>query len=335
MYIQAKGLPIGNRLSGLLADVFVSQIQSSVMSNFVNIPCFRYVDDFLVITNNEQSATQILNAYNSNGGGLKFEMEKPDAHGSIPYLDFSLNVTNGNPVISFYQKPCKKPLFIHADSAVPKSSFLSMIRNERQRIIHRCTKTDARLKCLNSFNIMLKQRGHQIPNRNLTTKTQITDKSSPKFFLNIPFVNDGIDKMVKKSLEPLGVKIIISHKLTRLRNLLKPRKVGTQRNGSCQICGLRSMDCTATHVVYKMTCKKCNEFYIGSTWRRLHLRIREHKSIKSSLVYQHKCKGEWHTEVLYRTNHVQKMRLMEALIIKDLKPGVNGKETIFDKHVVI
>jgi predicted transposase YbfD/YdcC len=98
---------------------------------------------------------------------------------------------------------------------------------------------------------------------------------------------------------------------------------------------MKERDCASTYVVYKMKCKKCNEFYIGSTWRRLHQRIKEHKTIKSSLVFQHRCKDSWENSILYKTNHVQKMRFMEAIMIRDLKPMVNGKETIYSGHIVI
>ena len=224
-------------------------------------------------------------------------------------------------------------MFIHAESAIPRSTFESMIRNERDRILSRCTTLGTKTKSLDAFNQMLKNRGHETRYRNVPRKALTIDES-PKFFLNIPFVSDVVDSMIRKSLQPLGLRVIISHKNTRLKNLLTSRPKPTEVK-FCKVCGLKEFECEATHVVYKMQCNKCNNFYIGSTRRTLHQRLKEHATIKSSLVYQHHCKDRWHTTILYRTNHVQKMRLMEAILIKDQKPQVNGKETIFSGHIVI
>ena len=190
-----------------------------------------------------------------------------------------------------------------------------------------------RMESLDTFNKILKSRGHETKYRTVPKKAS-TNSVSPKFFLNIPFVGDIVDNMIRRSLRPLGLNIIISHKNTRLKNLLKthPKSNGLK---FCGVCGQKVPDCEATHVVYKMVCTKCNKFYIGSTRRTLHQRLKEHVTIKSSLVYQHPCKTKWDTSILYRTNHVQKLRFMEAIFIKDLKPQVNGKETIFTGHIVI
>jgi predicted GIY-YIG superfamily endonuclease len=88
--------------------------------------------------------------------------------------------------------------------------------------------------------------------------------------------------------------------------------------------------------VYKMECTSCESNYIGSTWRRLHQRVREHLSQRGSLVYQHNmvCKSEWRTSILYECHHLQQLRFMEAMAIKKLSPNLNGKDNLFDSHIV-
>jgi hypothetical protein len=187
LFIQTKGLPIGNRLSGILADIFVSKIQIMTMSQFPTTQCFRYVDDFLLITNEENSAHCIKDAFNSNVSGLKFEIEIPDDNNPIAFLDFTLQIVDSKPIFSFYQKSCKKQLFVHSKSALPKSTFENMIGNEKDRILKRCTNLGTKMKSLNTFFHMLKNRGHDVRYRKSYKTASNSDKSAPKFFLNIPF----------------------------------------------------------------------------------------------------------------------------------------------------
>ena len=42
-----------------------------------------------------------------------------------------------------------------------------------------------------------------------------------------------------------------------------------------------------SHVVYKVDCKNCNEFYVGMTCRRLEQRMKEHSQSDASALFQH------------------------------------------------
>ena len=44
-----------------------------------------------------------------------------------------------------------------------------------------------------------------------------------------------------------------------------------------------------SHLVYKINCTQCSEFYIGMTCRRLKDRLSEHASSESSAVFKHTC----------------------------------------------
>ena len=45
--------------------------------------------------------------------------------------------------------------------------------------------------------------------------------------------------------------------------------------------------CSKSHVVYKVNCSQCQEFYIGMTCRRLKDRLLEHSSSDASALYNH------------------------------------------------
>ena len=328
LYIQFKGLPIGNRLSGLLADVFISHVKKVAMSPYQGVPCFRYVDDFLVFGRNEDQADEIKNAFNAVHNSVQFEIEKPENDGLIHFLDFSIKIINGNPHFVFYQKPSRKPMFVHARSALPKSTFKYFIQNEKTRIHDRCSDENERKICLNRFNQTLSFRGHK--SINLKPFKHQRDLHGPRFFLNIPFINNKTNNLIRSTLRHLGLRISIIHKSNTLNSLIKRRSVSSQN--VCQQC--RMVGCDTTHVVYKMSCDQCNQFYIGSTIRKIHFRVREHLHSRSSMVNQHRCQSTWTTKILYISHHVQRLRYMEALCIKEQRPLINTQENLFQKHIL-
>ena len=145
--------------------------------------------------------------------------------------------------------------------------------------------------------------------------------------------------MIKKALQPLGLRIHLSHKGKHLKDLISSNKCNNiQPPCDLRKCEVKRKDCTRTHVVYEVKCNKCNPCYIGSTKRRLHQRIKEHLFMqKSSLVYQHKAKcknDEWTTRILYTSHNIQQLRFMESILIKRVMPSINGKESVFKDHIV-
>ena len=86
-------------------------------------------------------------------------------------------------------------------------------------------------------------------------------------------------------------------------------------------------------VVYKITCKTCNEFYIGETTRCLCRRVHEHKECAESSTYHSSVyKHQMETghiidfdglEILDSASNVHKLRLKEMLHIIKLKPKLN------------
>ena len=50
---------------------------------------------------------------------------------------------------------------------------------------------------------------------------------------------------------------------------------------------------TKTNLHYRLICLKCHNFYIGSTIRQLHIRIKEHLNTRASSFHKNliKCKN--------------------------------------------
>ncbi|CAF1507172.1 unnamed protein product, partial [Rotaria sordida] len=90
-YKQKTGLPMGNTLSPILADIYMDEYKKQHLHE-VNIPnkIWRYVDDILIITKmNKPQLEKYVHYLNKIRGTIKFtsEFEQND---QINYLDTML-----------------------------------------------------------------------------------------------------------------------------------------------------------------------------------------------------------------------------------------------------
>jgi predicted GIY-YIG superfamily endonuclease len=153
------------------------------------------------------------------------------------------------------------------------------------------------------------------------------DHSSKVFYLSVPFINDGVNRLVRKAIAPMGLNIRLAHKGLKLQSWIKPQQ---KRPNNCLLrkCFLKTKDCCQTNVVYESKCTTCNASYIGSTLRNLHIRINEHHNLRSSAMFQHRlvCQGEWITSFISRGKDVTDLRLKEAILINSKRLMLNKKE---------
>ena len=88
-------------------------------------------------------------------------------------------------------------------------------------------------------------------------------------------------------------------------------------------CGSR----LALALFYKITCNKCQEFYIGSTIRPFHDRLKEHQTKEESSVriHQQQCQADFKYEIIARENDAIKLRFKEAMLITKQKATINSR----------
>jgi hypothetical protein len=336
IFFQKQGLPMGNRLSGILADLFIDKIvrETYVLLNF-HRPTYRYVDDLLILTKGEIDAQQIFLAFNNNHYGIKFTLELP-VNNEIAYLDFKIHITDeGEPKFDFYRKEARKDNFVNAKTALPQGTIKNIAAAEWTRIHNRCSHNDNLAKHKLDFLNRLRKNGHQ-PNilRSRGSNTVANNSSEPTFFLSIPYVNDEIEYKVKNSLKGLGVKIQIAHKGKKLRHMMTQRKDEMKCN--MKGCKLQNKLCYVRGAVYEIKCDQCGNSYVGSTWRYLHTRFKEHLNQKASPIYLHnqRCNGLLKVKLLDTDENIQRMRIKEAIIIKQQKPTLNVKDDLFRSHIL-
>jgi predicted GIY-YIG superfamily endonuclease len=221
---------------------------------------------------------------------------------------------------------------------------MNYVQNEWRRILRKCDRHGIQKAKMffqsklrkNDYPEKLVKRWTSNVSRDILHRNNSNGNNDKSFYLSIPFVNDGINKKIMRSLQPLGLKIRLSHKNYKLKSWLKA--INNQPKLSCSLanCKLKDKNCLKSMVVYKCTCK-CGANYIGSTERHLHVRIKEHFSLHNSAIYQHRldCDNEWFTQILTHGNDLTDLRLKEAILIKKQRPSLNRKEEYVHFNLVV
>ena len=81
---------------------------------------------------------------------------------------------------------------------------------------------------------------------------------------------------------------------------------------------------------YRLICLKFHNFYIGSTIRALHIRIKEHLNTRASSFNKHLFKFEnndnnYSIKIEPIVRHVGHLRIKETLLIAKLLPQINSR----------
>ena len=130
---------MGNRLSGILAELFIDKVVKEIRQNSNTYqPIFRYVDDILIFAKDENDANELCTSFNNNPYGIKFTLELPE-NLEIAYLDFKVKVDDdGVARFDFYRKPTRKDNFVNAHTTLSNRAIGNIIDNEWRRIPNRC-----------------------------------------------------------------------------------------------------------------------------------------------------------------------------------------------------
>ena len=109
VFCQKECLPMGSRISGILAILFMDRLETIALSSHLSIsPYRRYVDDIYLQTTDEEMADQFHHTMNKLHPKLKFEIEKPETtpNGlSLSLLDFKVTISKDDKSsFEFYKK---------------------------------------------------------------------------------------------------------------------------------------------------------------------------------------------------------------------------------------
>ena len=290
---------MGSNISGILAILFMDKLETIALSSHLLIsPYKRYVDDIYIQTTNEEMANQFHHMMNNQHPKLKFEIEKPqktpNGH-ALSLLDFKVTISKeGKSSFEFYKKAAKKPLFVHHQSALPQKSKINFIHNERKRIEDRCSTNSTSEKHQQILDNILRLNGYPENNINQSKHSQRQQKEPQSVntewsYLKIPYISDRLNHKITNIFQKEGIPLRIVHRSFTLRRALShntTKRACTRNN--CPIANTKL--CLLRNAVYQIICNKCNQFYIGSTTRFIHDRVKEHLNNENSSVKKtHLC----------------------------------------------
>jgi hypothetical protein len=276
---------MGSSVSPILAILFMDTLERRVfLSNQWISSYSRYVDDIFILTLNKEKAQEIHTTMNTLHPDIQFEVEYPTDENTLRLLDFEVQTDkhSGALTFQFYKKKARKNVFLNYHSALPTSMKDNIISNERNRIMGRCSSTEATQLHNVGFDKLL--RDNDFPqfwinkNKNRPTRAPTEENTRNKpFYMKLSFINDEINSRLRRIFIKNNINIRFYYDNPSLRNILN-------RNFSFEECLLPGCTiknaklCLQSNIVYEITCSKCKQVYIGSTIRNLHTTL-ECKSI--------------------------------------------------------
>lgn len=339
IYLQEHGLPMGSSVSGILAILFMDHLENIALKScrFVGI-YGRYVDDVFILTTNKSEAELMLQIFNQQHLNIQFEIEHPNSSNQLSLLDFSITVSDqGNKIYKFYKKPAKKDLFVHYRSAIPTASKMNIIKNERQRINQRCTTFEAKESCNKDLDRILRLNGYpnNIIQRSYNQHYTPHKSMQTPFYFKVPFISDITNAKIRQIFREHNLNVRLYHQETSLRQQLANNTPQRQKCNIHHCSTIEQAICFKRNVVYKITCRRCQNFYIGSTIRFLHIRINEHihTDKKSSMMAHLKAcynteASSVQVEILCSDRDHINLRMKEGILIESRQPTINSREEL-------
>ena len=337
-YKQITGTPMGSNLSPIIANTLVGEIFKNTIETFNgHIKFCRYfVDDSLIILNKNyiDSFYNHINNIVSPLKTIKFTIEK-EQDNSINFLDIKLTKQNGSLSCSVYRKPTNSGRYLDYYSNHSLQIKKACIKTMVNRAFKYSTNENDRKNELNYLRDIFKINNYpekliEFCIRSCENKFYQPDNFNKVDFdpfnaISIPFY-DGLSLNLKDFLSKFGINTVYK-KGTTIQNILFKRK---NRN---------ILD--KTHVVYRIHCKNCNFIYIGQTYKKLGIRIKQHEGAlrnnypnrsnvaKHAIDFKHTIDFENPTIAFVETNYRTRL-ILESLEIEKCK--MNNVELMNDKQ---
>ncbi|CAF2852470.1 unnamed protein product [Rotaria sp. Silwood2] len=202
-YRQKNGLPMGNTLSPIIADIYMNYYSNEHLQQInVTSKIWRYVDDILIITTmNEQQLKNYVNDLNNIKGTIRFTYEFEN-NNQINFLDTTLTkqIINDKLQIKvrWFRKDSAADRLLNYHSSHSKSIKENIVKNMTKIIIQTTKDANEQQEDLNKLKHMLINSSY--PNKEIerlmkeacqtstANYTSATNKNDLKFSISLPYV---------------------------------------------------------------------------------------------------------------------------------------------------
>jgi hypothetical protein len=323
-YDQIDGVSMGSPLGPLFANVFMSHLESKIMSQLSRLGVkhwMRFVDDIFALLTSKEKADNVLDYLNKQHPNIKFTVEH-EKDNSLPFLDVVIRKTAAGFETTVYRKKTYTGVHLNWTSLTSKRYKIGLIRCKLNRIWRICSSEQLRDEEITNLKEVLRKNGY--PEVVITKEIEAfkkrkatRDEQPPP--TNVSVEPDGIQTrrqviaaataaqqkaLQEEAKKPVKRFIVLPYTdnrseffASRLKNLVENSFVNVSLNVAFttpnEIGKLFPFKDRVQElhkrslVVYKIRCGKCGAEYIGKTARILGYRIREHRNIASSAVHQH------------------------------------------------
>ncbi len=140
LFKQSSGLPMGGRLSPILANHYMEGLEFGVLCKFSKIPhlCLRYVDDVLLVWDTNNGLHEVFLAeLNSQHEQIQLS-EEAEKNGELPFLNILIRRKGAKAELDIYRKATHSYRYTHYDAAQPHSNKRETFRGlvlRAQRIL--------------------------------------------------------------------------------------------------------------------------------------------------------------------------------------------------------
>lgn len=274
IFIQKEGLGMGNPLSGLLADIYLNNLENKMIKEIQkkdnNFQWHRYVDDIWSGYNsNLISSENILNICNELSPILKFTKED-ETNSTINYLDVTIIRKDDNIETKVYRKPTTTAHAIHISSNHPENHKQAAFRCYLNRVKNIPNTDENKKQELHIINQIALDNGYNINwvNKIKSNMEKNTNKirEQDKIYAKFTYINKHTNKITQIFRNKYNMKIAYNTN-NNLRNHI----------GKHNLTEVDPYKCSG---VYQLICtnNNCNRFYYGQTGRNFNIRFLEHKN---------------------------------------------------------
>lgn len=286
-YIQKEGLAMGSPLSGLLADIYMHNMESKKIINEIN-PFynkikywFRYVDDIICLfEGTEEESKRLLNYINSLSNTIQFSQEIQE--NKINFLDVTISKENRSHNFEIYRKPTTSDCIIPADSNHPWEQKMSTFHALTNRLINIPMNKSNFIKEKNIIKYLAFKNGYNprmienmIKKKQMKKKNKIVTEKQKNDFICVPY-NSKFNRAIRKTFK--NSKLNVSYRTKN--NALEVINKRTKKDNNQVVTSKYE-----NSGIYKIKCSDCEKYYIGQTGRSFSCRYKEHvQAFKSKNV---------------------------------------------------
>ncbi|XP_044766187.1 uncharacterized protein LOC123322309 [Coccinella septempunctata] len=337
-YLQIFGSSMGSDLSPIISLYVMDYLLDGTVAKlpFKLFLIKKYVDDLLLIAPANE-ITNIKTTCNSFNEHIQFTVEEEDENHSVPFLDTKVCRINNTIKLDWYRKDITSDKFIHYLSDHPIKTKINTIKGMRTRVDRICHPDFRQINSNKLFKIFVENGYPRSMLRKLLFESA-TSRMNEVEEVNVPSQNNEIDEIKYGSI--MNIKTLSG----RIKNCFKGEdlKIATYNSKTLFTLYSRLKDTTPKQfqsgIVYEISCKNCQDVYIGQTSQWLKSRLSLHRSdIKKNNTrcaltkHAHEERHEIdldNVRILEKSSKYNKRLILEMIHIKNNNNTVNKKSDV-------